>query len=405
MATIQKLFEKKGKILKQMEESVTRAEKDSDGMFDSAEYDAWEADLNILDKEIKAMEAAKERISKLADLKLEDPKVEEKEASFRDNLDAFIRKGVNGQPANIADKSKRAYVYNLTDATGGYFVPDLIGDHVETAKAYVGGMVTPGLCNWFKTKTGSKVEIPTVDDTAVKAAVVAEETALTSGSVPTYSTSDLDFYKITSHIVKISRELLQDSVFNVVDHATGILMARMMRGLNYYFTLGTSGSHPVGIQTLSTKGVDIAKRGITRANIVNLIYSVNRAYRPNAAFQMNDATMGYIRKLAQSSGSTGQDQLPAWQDNMRAGEPNFLEGYPVVANNDMDELESYNQAVFFGDWKRYYIAECLPMTMIRLDELYAESDQIALVVLGRWAGNLIAYSGDAPIKHTRNANT
>ena len=395
---IKEVIEKKGKAIVLLKEAINAKD------FDQLKVDTISDEITALDNQKKSLEKANELIAQKADEtdeQVEKKAVEKKKAVSE--LDAFIRTGENGRIDKSIDK--RAYVYNLTDATGGYFVPDEIGSHIQTAEAWVGGMVTPGLCTHLKVANGRKIEVPCVDDTAINAAVVAEATALTSGSVPTYTTSDLDFYKITSHIVQISRELLQDSAFDVVAHATEILMKRMQRGINYYFTLGTSGSHPVGIQTLSTKGVDAAKRGLTPANLTDLIYSVNRAYRKGAAWQMNDSTIGYIRKLAQSSGSTGQDQLPAWQESLRAGEPNLLHGYPVIANNEMDEIASYNQSVFFGDWKRYYIAEALPMTMIRMDELYAASDQIGLVVLGRWAGNLIADTGDAPIKHIRHANT
>lgn len=400
--TIKEVIEQKGKLLEQLKEAVNAKD------FDQEKVDTINKDINDLDKKKLSLEEANRILSEKIEKEVE---IEPEKPNFTRDFDDFLRGKTNGN--NTEDEGKfrgkpsftldeRAYqLYKGTDNKGGYLVPDEIGQSIMDAKAYVGGMVTDGVCTWIRTGTGRKIEVPTFDDTATKAAVVAEKTAMTSGSDLTYGTSDLDFYKITSHVLKVSNELLQDAAFNVGAHVQDVLMKRMYRGLNYYFTQGTSGSHPVGINTLSTKGVDATKRTITRTQLSDLVYSVNRAYRTGAKWQMNDTTVGVIRALYVGSTDAG----PLWTDSMREGEPNLLEGYPVVVNPDVDDIAPYDRSVFFGDWSRYWIGEALPMKFIRLDELYAESDEVGFVVLGRWAGNLVAYTGDAPIKHARHAST
>lgn len=418
--TVQELYEKKGKLLKQLEEAINVEEKD----FEEAKVEAINNDITEVDKQIRIVEAAQ---ATLADV-IQPPKPgsireQRKEIPFRDRLDMFIRgkmqdpdgeirsirKGDEIPLMNNLEKSSnydwvtRAYDWNKTDATGGYLAPDLIADQIAEAQAYIGGMVTPGICRWIQTSTGNKIEIPVVNDTSTKGAVVAGSTAMTSGSAVTYSVQDLVFYKITSHIATIANELVQDAAFDVVRHVTDMLFTRLYRGLNYYFTHGTSGSHPVGIQSASTKGVDAAKRSITNDNLLDLIYSVNRAYRQGAVFMMNDATAGAVRRLMIAT--TDVDVRTMWQDSMQTGEPSRLHGYPVIVNPDCDDINQYDKSIFFGDFKRYWIAEALPMKLVRMDEYYKPSDQVGLCVLGRWAGNLAAISGDAPIKHLRHAST
>ena len=404
--TIQELFEKKGRLVELLKEAVKVEEKD----FDEAKVDKINEDIIELDKQIRTFETAQKTLANVFE---PEKKAEKKtEVPFRDKLDLFLRgkKWVDGE-VRLLEKDEgefeliktRAYDWNKTDATGGYLAPDLIANQIVEAQAFIGGMVTPGICNWIQTSTGNKIEIPTVDDSTTKGAVVAGSTAMTSGTAVTYATSDLVFYKITSHIATIANELIQDAAFDVVKHVMDMQFKRLYRGLNYYFTTGTSGSHPVGINNLSTKGVDAAKRGLTRNNLVDLIYSVNRAYRQGAVFMMNDATVGYIRKLLVAT--TDVDIRPLWQDSMQVGEPARLEGYPVIVNPDVADINQYDRSVFFGDFKRYWIAEALPMKLVRMDEYYKPSDQVGLAVLGRWAGNLAAYSGDAPIKHIRHAST
>ena len=266
---LKEVIEKKGKLIEQLREAVTSKD------YDQAKVDKINDDINQCDHQKRAIEASNELVA-------EKPEVKEvKKDTFRQKLDGFLRKGEHGETGeggrvfNLAET--RAYDWNKT--TGAYLFPDEIGSFVQEAMTYTGGMVTPGLCTWLRTSTGRKISIPTVDDTSTKGAVVAESTAMTSGSAVTYGQSDLDFYKITSHIATVSNELLQDAAFDVASHVIDILTKRLMRGLNYYFTQGTSGSHPVGIDSLSTKGVDALAQSITRANINDLVYSVNRAYR------------------------------------------------------------------------------------------------------------------------------
>ncbi len=400
--TIKENIEQKGKLLEQLKEAVNAKD------FDQEKVDTINKDINDLDKKKLSLEQANRLLSE--ELEVEVEKKDEK-PSFKKDFDDFLRGKTNGnsieeegqyrgKPSFTLDE--RAYqLYKGTDNKGGYLVPDEIGKSIMDAKAYVGGMVTDGVCNWVRTATGRKVEIPTFDDTSTKGTVVAEKTDMTEGSDLTYGTSDLDFYKITSHVLRVSDELLQDAAFDVESHVRDVLFKRTYRGLNYYFTQGTSGSHPVGINTLSTKGVDGTKRAVTRTQISDLVYSVNRAYRTGAKFQMNDSTVSVIRALYVGSTDAG----PLWADSMRDGEPNRLEGYPVIVNPDIDDIAPMDRSIFFGDWKRYWIGEALPIKIIRLDELYAQTGEVGFCVLGRWAGNLIAYSGDAPIKHIRHATT
>lgn len=440
--TVDKLYEKKRAKLKELEEALK-----VEDAFDSAKVDGVNGEIIEIDKQIRSLkEAQNQLLTAVESVDREFPATAKKKeyVPLRDRLDQFFRgviltpsgdlRAVNindelplipaieesgnydfitkkynwdAQDTKLAKFAKspeaRGYDWNKTDATGGYLVPDEMANQIATAQAFIGGMVTPGLCKWLRTSTGRVIEIPTVNDTAVYAAVVAGSTAMTSGTVPTYGQGSITFYKITSHIATIANELVQDAAFDVVSHVLELLSLRVARGLNRYFTIGTGSSQPYGIQVTATKGVAANPRTLTRANIVDLIYSVNRAYRSGAAFQMEDATVGYIRKLAKSA--TYLENQPVWQDSMRDGEPIRLEGFPVVVNAEMDEINAYNQSVFFGDWQRFWIAEALPMKVVRMEEYYKPSDQLGFAILGRWGSALAAISGDAPIKYIRHSST
>lgn len=391
--TIKEIVEKRANLLKQFQEYSQGDE------WDKATADKMYEDIKSLDEQKKAAELADDLLAAKADI---EKAVDTEMTDFRDGLDNFLRTGEGGEIADRRVKEvelRTNQFYRGTANKGGSLVPALLGDYIDAAKAFIGGMVTPGLVDWKQTGTGNAQTYATLDDTSTKAAVIAEKTDASSGTDVTYGTTTLTFYKITTKFVKVSAELIQDSVYDVVDHVLELLALRMQRGLNYYFTLGTGTAMPYGIHHQSTKGEDGPKRSIARADLNNLIYSVNRAYRANGTFMMNDDTVKAIRALDFGSA----DARPLWSESMQKGEPAKLEGYPVIVNPECDDLEAYNFPVFFGDFKNYKVREALPQKLQRADELYIATDEIGFNYIGRWAGSLV--SGGAPIKHIRCAST
>ena len=173
--------------------------------------------------------------------------------------------------------------------------------------------------------------------------------------------------------------------------------------MNRYLTIGTGSSQPYGLQAVSNKAVDATTRAIDNDDLLEVAYDTNRAYHSNAKYQMAHSTVGAIRKL--QIATTDVDERPLWSESVVAGEPATLNGFPVIVNDEVDEINPANFPVFFGDFSRFWVGEALPMKLVRMDEYYKPSDQVGLAVLGRWAGNLAAYAGDYPIQHIRNATT
>ena len=409
---LQAAIEQKGKLLYELKTMQGKVEKGEEVL--DKNIDKLVEDLDKADKRIKTLESMNAKLAE--DLQGEKPKLsvreQKKEIPFYDKLDMYIRgkeyvdgevREIKGARPNFNLVEARAYDWNKTDATGGYLAPDLIADKIAAAQAYIGGMVTPGVARWIRTSTGNKIEIPVVNDTSTYGAVVAGSTAMTSGTAVTYSVQDLDFHKITSHVATIAMELVQDAAFDVVSHVLELLTLRLYRGLNRYFTIGTGSSQPYGLQAVSHKTVDCAKRGLDNDDLLELAYDTNRAYHQNAKYMMAHSTVGYIRRL--QIATTDVDERPLWSESVVAGEPPSLNGFPVIVNDEVDEINAYNYPVFFGDFQRFWIGEALPLKIVDMTEYYKISDQVGLAVLGRWAGNLAAISGDYPIQHMRCAST
>jgi HK97 family phage major capsid protein len=82
--------------------------------------------------------------------------------------------------------------------------------------------------------------------------------------------------------------------------------------------------------------------------LLDLVYSLNRAYRVNASFALNSLIAAAIRKLKDSTGQY------IWQQGLIAGQPDRLLGYPVAIWEDLADIGANNFPVLFGDFQRAY---------------------------------------------------
>ncbi|MPZ58447.1 MAG: phage major capsid protein [Rhizobiales bacterium] len=83
--------------------------------------------------------------------------------------------------------------------------------------------------------------------------------------------------------------------------------------------------------------------------LIDLIYTLNSAYRSGANFTMNSVTTGAIRKLKDADGQY------LWQPGLQAGQPDRLLGYMVETWEQMDDIATNNFPVAFGNFRRGYV--------------------------------------------------
>jgi len=415
---LKSIIEKRVKAHQEMSDLLKDArEKGSDIPDDKMDqYHKWEKEYDDLSKKIIELEAAEKKLEVSLDVDLQkiikgDLNQEQRKEHDLKDFDTYLRYGWDGfSPERRIEVIKnqvainpeiRANQFSKTSNKGGYTVPALMGDKIAAAQKYVGGMVDESVATWIRTSSGSTITFPTVDDTGINGAVIAEATTMAAGTDMTLATAALTFYKIATFMVKVSSELIQDSAFDFTGWLTTKLFERMYRALNYYFTVGTGSSQPYGIKSTVSVATSTAcaKASLTRANLLDLAYSVNRAYQTNGKFQFCNTTLNAIRQLYLEKADT----YMLIQPPKVMGEFGNLEGFPYIVNDDVQILKRTHFAVYFGDFKQFYIAECLPLTIKRVDELYAETDEIGFNVLGRWAANKIA--SDYPYRALRCANT
>jgi len=277
-----------------------------------------------------------------------------------------------------------------TDTEGGHLTEPGFVASLEQALLQFGGVRQ--VANVIRTTTGSVLDFPTVDDTSNTGALLAENIQDSELDV-TFGNMALNAYKYTSKIVLVSKELMQDSAINMSTTLGSLLGERLGRIQNTHATTGTGSSQPNGVATASTLGVTAASATVvTMDEVMNLEASVDAAYRPGASWMFNDTTRNEIRQLKSA------DSIYHWQPGAQAGDPDRLLGYPFVVNNDVGDTATAVRSILFGAMSKYTIREVLGVTLVQLNERYADFHQVGFVAIMRFDSDLLD-AGTAPVKH------
>lgn len=288
-----------------------------------------------------------------------------------------------------------------TTTAGGFTVPEDFRAQLEDAMKQFGGM-RQSRATILTTSDGANLPMPTSDDTAQTGALLSENTAVSEQDI-TFGQATLGAYTYSSKLIRVSKQLLQDSAFDIGSHLAMKLGERLGRITNAHFTTGTGTAQPSGIVTGSTVG----KTGTTGQttniiydDLVDLIHSVDPAYRFNAEFMFNDATLAIIKKLKDGNG------LPLFVPSVGSGGDvtSSILGTSYVINQDMADMAANAKSVLYGDMSKYIIRDALGVQMVRLDERYADLLQVGFMAYSRHDG-LLLDAGAAPVKHYANSAT
>lgn len=303
------------------------------------------------------------------------------------------------------DAPEQRDMATISGAGGGFVVaPDtsFYGSIVQALK-FFGGMEAAG-SEVITTSTGADLPIPTSDDTANVGSIVGEGGAHTGGTTPTLGQKVLKSYLYSSLVLKVSLQFLQDSAINVEAWLGARIGERLGRIQNTHFTMGTGVNQPEGLTQNITVGRQAAVGNTTTFpfdDVFRTIHSVDIAYRNARCKWMMADTTALALRLAKD----GQGRY-LWPEmgNVQVGQPITLAGYPVVINNDVAAMAASVKAATFGDHSHYKIRRVSGLTIVRLNELYAENGQVGFLGFMRADGGYVN-AGQNPVKAFQNSAT
>ena len=298
-------------------------------------------------------------------------------------------RGGNGYAKNfwnaMRSKSVSHEVLNAlqvgTDSEGGYLVPD---EYERTLiEALEDQNIFRQLAHVIHTSSGDR-KIPVVASKGTASWI--DEEAQYPESDDAFGQVSIGAYKLAT-MIKISEELLNDSVFDMPAYIAKEFARRIGAAEEEAFFTGNGTGKPLGILA-ATGGAEIgvtaaAVDKITMDEVIDLFYSLRAPYRRNAVFIMNDATVKALRKL-----KDGQGQY-LWQPSITAGTPDTILNRPVYTSGFMPTLATGNKTILFGDLGYYWVADREGRSFKRLNELYAPTGQVGFLASQRVDGKLI----------------
>lgn len=268
-----------------------------------------------------------------------------------------------------------------TDSEGGYLVPD------EFERTLIEALeeenIFRSLANVITTSSGDR-KIPVVASKGT-ASWVDEE-----GEIPesddAFSQVSIGAYKLAT-LIKVSEELLNDSVFNLESYIAKEFGRRIGAKEEEAFFTGDGSGKPTGIFH-ATNGAQLgvtaaSATAITVDEVMDLFYSLKSPYRKKAIFVMNDATVKAIRKLKDGNGQY------IWQPSITAGTPDTILNRPVKTSAYVPTIEAAAKTIAFGDFGYYWVADRQGRSFKRLNELFATTGQVGFMATQRVDGKLI----------------
>ena len=268
-----------------------------------------------------------------------------------------------------------------TDTEGGYLVPDEFENTL--VEALEEENIFRQMAKIIQTSSGDR-KIPVVA-TKGTASWMDEEGAYPE-SDDSFGQVSIGAYKLGT-MIKVSEELLNDSVFDLQSYITREFARRIGSKEEEAFFTGNGTGKPLGILA-ATGG---AETGITAASatavtadeLIDLYYSLRSPYRRNAVWTLNDSTVKAIRKLKDGNGQY------LWQPGITAGAPDMILGRPVRTSTYMPEIAAGAKTIAFGDFSYYWIADRQGRSFKRLNELFAATGQVGFLASQRVDGKLI----------------
>lgn len=386
MSKVLELREKRAKAWEAAKKFLD-AKQTADGFVsaeDAAAYDRMEADVVNLGKEI-------ERLERQAAIDAELAKATSTPITNQPNgrIDGEVKTGIateaykrafwNGMRNRMSYEVQNALSIG-TDSEGGYLVPDEY--EKKLVEALQDEVFFRNLATVIRTSSGDR-KIPIV--TSKGTAAWIDEEGQFPESDDSFGQTSIGAYKLAT-MIKVSDELLNDSVFNMEQYISKEFGRRIGTKEEEAFFVGDGEGKPIGLFHTTggaETGVTAATASITFDDVMDLYYSLRAPYRNKASWLLNDSTVKAIRKLKDGNGNY------IWQPSVREGEPDRILNRPYRTSIYVPELAEGKRVIAFGDYSYYWIADRQGRSFKRLNELYAATGQVGFLACERVDGKLI----------------
>ncbi|MBC2655087.1 phage major capsid protein [Pseudomonas sp. MSSRFD41] len=320
------------------------------------------------------------------------------EAEQRSAWDRWVREGMEGLSAEQRSMvlQMRSQGTNPNEA-GGYTVPTTLQAKVIESLATFGGIAS--VCQLLQTDNGAPIAWATSNGGEEEGELIGENKAAGEKDVE-FGTGSLGSHTISSKIIRVSEQLLQDSGIDMEAFLAGRIGKRVSRTRNRLIVQGTGAgetadapAQPKGLEYATSRGAMSAKAGsFTWQEVNSLIHSIDPAYRTSPKFRLafNDQTLQVMEEMVDAQ------NRPLWLPGIDSDRPATILKHQYVIDQAIANIGAGKKFMFAGDFNELILRAVRSLTLKRLVERYAEFGQVGFLAFVRFG---LVLQDTAAIKH------
>lgn len=228
------------------------------------------------------------------------------------------------------------------EGSGQVLIPTTIANKI-IKKVYE---ISPVLDRSSKYNIKGNLEIPyyDTDTTNITVAYASEFTPLASHNGK-FTKIELGGF-LAGALSKISRSLINNAQFNIVDFVVDAMAEAIARFIDKELLAPSDPSHKVvGLSDLSNKIQLVSADTITADDVVKLHDKIKDQFQSNAIWVMAPSTRTALRLLKDNMGRY------LLQDDVSLPFGTSLLGKPVYVSDQMDEIASGKTPIYYGDFR------------------------------------------------------
>lgn len=186
-----------------------------------------------------------------------------------------------------------------------------------------------------------------------------------NGEIPVYDgMKDFNENSIGSHklaaFVKVDEDFIHDAAFSMENYLIGRFAKNFGKAEDNAFINGTGVDEPTGILHNSNGAeVGVTTAQLTYDDVISLYFSMEKQYRKNAVWVMNDSTAFILRTLKDADGNY------LWNHNN-----DTILGKQVIISEYMPDAEEGTKPIAFGDFSYYWVIDRKPVSVRTLVERF-----------------------------------
>jgi HK97 family phage major capsid protein len=294
----------------------------------------------------------------------------EEERSILERRDVTVAGGLPASPG--------------TGPSGATMIPQQFLTTMIDAQKLIGNIVSI-VGKKVTDNNGAPIKVALSNDTGNTLTTLTAETSVITEQDPAFSGFVMQTDTVAT-MVKVSRQELDDSYFNLEAWLRDKFALRYYRGLEYLITNG-NGSNVAALPAGATLGATAAAHtGPVYQDFVNAYASQDPAYIPNSTWVMSSVTRAFIMGQVDLYGR------PLFIPSPNSGMLDQILGRPIVLNQALPSAVNPSSTVtaigvLFGDFAAGYLLRTDGgISILRLDERFADQLEVGFIGYARLGG-------------------